>query len=870
MISRRQVSRGRTSASASVLGVLVCVLAALALSATPALACPNEQLRKESNADPSPAAEGKSYSSLLPDCRAYEMVSPLDKQEHDAQPFRSGIGIPVAPGGETVGFQSEGDFAGAENFSGLLGAHNDYLSQRSKSGWITSSMFAPASLIRIPAGLSPGAKTEGEAAIDTAPVGELSPDLRSTQVSCGAHPASAANSTYGAEGLVCVRCPSRPALGCAPSAWTSTPTFTASGGGNVEEFAFWGGSSPELSRLFIQPRGGALLSSDTVVGVNQVRGIYEVTWVGTQQPTLRLASVDNSGTELGVDVVSPTKQQSAALVGDSPVYPEIGQEGGSAYHAISKSGERVFFTARPAGGGVQTLYARIHCEPGSSPECHEDGNNEWLETIAVSDPSPSECSACKPVTEPKELKAATFQGASADGSKVFFTTEQSLLSKEENAGAPVNTRNLYEYELNAPEGKKLVLLSPDKEEAEVEGVVRTSSDGSHVYFVASGVLTTEKNAEGESAQPGKNNVYGYDTVAQKIKFITSTGAPTGNDTERAAQTTPDGNYFVFSSTAKLAGDANASAQAVYRYDFETGELTWISHGAAGFKSGCEAELNAKHEPKSLSEKEKCEHEGRSAFVAPLPDSGLGAEPSIDDWNRAISGESNVEAPGKTPDERHDGEYIIFTTTERLQAQDENNATDVYGWHCPSPCPKPATEGTVSMISDGHDPNGVNPPPGTTQQRKAEGTPVTAISSSGSDIFFFTHTRLVGQDEGVLSDLYDARVGGGFEAPPIEPHCAGEACQGGASPVPSFGSAASSSSPAGGNLVPALGGALAFKTLTPKPLTQAQKLANALKTCKKERKKKQRVACESQARKKYPSKAKSKKKVKAKKSTRRSK
>jgi hypothetical protein len=591
--------------------------------------------------------------------------------------------------------------------------------------------------------------------------------------------------------------------------------------------------------------------------------------VGTQkQPQLRLANVDNSGNELAlgvgppVSLRSPKWEEIPPLVGDSRALNEV--EGGSAYHAISESGERVFFTATPAGGGVQTLYARIHCEPGSSPECHEDGNSEWLETIAVSDPSLSECSACKHVTEPTELKAATFQGASADGSKVFFTTEQSLLSKEENAGTPVNTPNLYEYDFSALEGEKLVLLSPDNAGAEVTGVVRTSSDGSHVYFDASGELTNEKNDEGKSAQLGGSNVYGYDTVTQKLKFITLGGAPSGKDevsidTERAAQTTPDGNYLVFSSGAKLAGDANAGARAVYRYDFETGELTWISHGAPGFKAQCEAEL-----------KEKCEQEGRSAFVAPLPGTGLGAEPSIDDWNRAISGESNAEAPGKTPEQRHDGEYIIFTTAERLQAQDENNATDVYGWHCPSPCPKPATEGTVGLISDGHDPNGVVPPPGSTQQRQAEGTPVAAISSSGSDIFFFTHTQLVGQDTDVLADLYDARVGGGFEAPPIEPHCSGEACQGGASSVLSFGSAASSSSPAGGNVVPALGGALAFQTSTPKPLTQAQKLASALKACKKMRKKKQRVACESQARKRYPSKAMAKKTVKAKKSARRSK
>ena len=82
MIGRTMVSARRALASVSVLGLLACVLA-LVLSASPAMAaeCPNEQLRKESNVDPS---TGRPFSTELPDCRAYEMVSPLEKQAHGA------------------------------------------------------------------------------------------------------------------------------------------------------------------------------------------------------------------------------------------------------------------------------------------------------------------------------------------------------------------------------------------------------------------------------------------------------------------------------------------------------------------------------------------------------------------------------------------------------------------------------------------------------------------------------------------------------------------------------------------------------------------------------------------------------------------
>ena len=90
---------------------------------------------------------------------------------------------------------------------------------------------------------------------------------------------------------------------------------------------------------------------------------------------------------------------------------------------------------------------------------------------------------------------ATYQGASADGSKVFFTTEQELLDH-------AKTMNLYEYDLRPCESDEtpcepgeagqLTLLSrmaePENEDADVQGVLRTSSDGSIVYFVASGKL----------------------------------------------------------------------------------------------------------------------------------------------------------------------------------------------------------------------------------------------------------------------------------------------------------------------------------------------------------------------------------------------
>ena len=105
-----------TSVSASVLGVVAYAAAALAASlalAAPAAAeCANESLRLQSNTNPT---TGQPYSEGLPDCRAYEMVSPLYKQAQNASQLSSGGGLPVAPDGETVGWASLGPFSNPEN-----------------------------------------------------------------------------------------------------------------------------------------------------------------------------------------------------------------------------------------------------------------------------------------------------------------------------------------------------------------------------------------------------------------------------------------------------------------------------------------------------------------------------------------------------------------------------------------------------------------------------------------------------------------------------------------------------------------------------------------------------------------------------------
>ena len=90
---------------------------------TPPSSCPNQQYRTGA-------------STTLPDCRAYEQVSPQDKAGYPVSL------LDLAPAGDRVAFGSSGAFAGEPSEFG--GA--DYMGVRNSSGWSTQPLDPPAAL----------------------------------------------------------------------------------------------------------------------------------------------------------------------------------------------------------------------------------------------------------------------------------------------------------------------------------------------------------------------------------------------------------------------------------------------------------------------------------------------------------------------------------------------------------------------------------------------------------------------------------------------------------------------------------------------------------------------------------------------------
>ena len=547
---------------------LACALAALAAlgagalgaSASPAFAgdCPNEQLRVENS------------SLRLPECRAYEMVTPLYKE-----------GFPVQPqtfsDGGAVAYQSLGSFAG----NGLGSpAKNEYLATRSMTGWTTTSPNPPAatfeSLLY--------ASTDG-----------LSADLRSSlwDTRRGEAPADDGLFYYlrGPDGSM-----TRVGRGGVPGVSEANP-YTQE-------------TSSDLSHILFAHGGGS--------GTTRLAELFEYVGTGNEGPPLSV-SIYNDGNQVPAEACP------------------VGVSGGvRRVPGMSTDGRVIAFNSGCNFPPVQ-LWARV----GASA------------TIAVSG---SECTRTTgdPGGACNALAPAEFAGMALDGSRVYFTTTQQLVN-----GDTDQTSDLYECDIPsgapAPVGlanpcSSLTEVSGAATGAAVQGVVRVSEDGSHVYFIAKGVLTSNLGTNDAAPVAGDENLYVWEKDAAhpagQMTFVTNLDSGIGT----VSQTIADGRYLIFETASRLLASDTDEAADVYRYDAQTRTLLRLStdaSGAGGNEPGVEANL---------------------------PRTGQ------------LTGGMQLRPIAMSSD----GSTVIFETAEALSPADTDGVTDVYEWH----------EGHVSLISNG--------------------------------------------------------------------------------------------------------------------------------------------------------------------------
>jgi hypothetical protein len=531
-------------------------------------------------------------------------------------------------------------------------------------------------------------------------------------------------------------------------------------------------------------------------------GLYEDVAAGGSRPLL----VGVTGGKGSESLISSCRTR-------LPSSPDLGER----YGSLSTDGRTVFFTA-VGGSGCFGTGANAGTElPAEELFARVDGESAGAYTVPISAATPATCTTEACHTASTASPRALFQGASSNGGKAYFTSPVQLT---DNAGG--GGENLYLSECEgceelggvAAEAKRRVVDASEYAGGgavaggpRVKGVMAVAPDGSHVYFVAEGVLTSKPGSQGLPPVDGADNLYVYE-VGGGLRFITTLP---GSDQEGwdtgvgVANVTPDGGFLVFLSHAALTPDdtrGEGPAQ-VYRYDAATGSLLRVSIGAEGFND--DGNIGS----------------GGASIVR--------AERTFRD---------GVEPVRADPTMSHNGDYVFFESPNALvpgaledaaTGREGESAENIYEWEADEAGSCGRAVGCVSLISDGKD---------VSEKTASVGGAVELLGSdaTGANVFFQTNDALVPQDTDTQRDFYDAHICS--EAEPCHAlasvagaSCEGEACLGAASSPPGFAAPSSATLTGEGDVaqtVPAV--------LTPPRKVAARKVSKCTKGRVRERNK----------------------------------
>jgi hypothetical protein len=695
---------------------LVAVVAAGLIPAASAGAqtCPNQAVRDQQS------------SSYLPECRAYELASPVNKNEQEVEgPTQYGkeLSFQGAETGSSVAFTLTG--AIPDSLSGGLYSEALARSAAPGSAWQVQPQNPQNELAVLPGG---GPKSSGEFRY-------YSPDL-----SCGVTSTPLAQAAHNGE---------------------TTPLLAP--GENAEEkvgrlYRWVAGSSPAGDTYSLitsikpsDPTGESEQPYNYYVNgasAGCAKVIYEnPESVGYNLPGDPPGTLYESTEATGPRAASvlPSGHKATAVQGS------LGGTKGSNIGQISADGSRVFFSAFSDGEG-----------PGESAEV---GAPE----VYVRENGSTTISVSKSTTAVPD-HGARFQLASADGNVVFFTANYGLTPVSTPSKAPnevcertnsqtgIGHCDLYRYDFAK---KTLTDLSADKEAADlaganVRGVLGASPDGSTIYFSATGQLV-----------PGQGN-----TEAENE--ATSGTTPTG-----VAKTSKEANVYMYreGALAYVASigldEASGSGDPNHQIDAVAGDVgdihlvSRVSTDGRFLLLATQKQLTSydtREEGTETREWEQYEYSRESASTACVSCDPSGSRPPVNPNVKEPFGVLGLflEVRYRIPHGLADDGRVFFDSFDPLVDQATNGSVNAYAWSPPGVGGCETEAGCVGLLDSG---------------TSAFPSYFEDASLNGNDVYVTSQSQLAPQDTDGLRDIYDVRVDGGILYTPPPPGCSGEECQG---------------------------------------------------------------------------------------------
>jgi hypothetical protein len=486
--------------------------------------------------------------------------------------------------------------------------------------------------------------------------------------------------------------------------------------------------------------------------------------------------------------------------------------GGTTTHAISSDGSKVFFESPPPVSGKPVgLYMRE--------------NDSRTVEIAGS---------------------AQFEGASADGSLVFYTAatksffgiDQSRQLHAFNTTGhrigqvPAMSAIPLSSGLNGDEPPTTTLISEAARGDTSIAVASTAGfvAGETIYLTAFGstangsgvvpaVIASVSDAHHLALTEALYHVY---NDAGAVPFPVGDAIAGSFRQASVTAVSNDGSHVYFISNGVLAANTNAAGHTavgngpnLYVYDTGSGETTFIA---------------------TVAEKDVVAEGFGAGPLVREPDVSRAAVPSADGAVLVFASAGNLT--GQNPAEEFtevyryavgDGSLVCVscTATGVEPTGDAGFGETAGGTYDPSSLSSPMSEDGSRIFFQtpdslvGEDTNGGAPPsakfgtPSSTDVYEWEAGKVHLISSgtssnpavldgttpSGDDVFFTTDADLVpANSDGGYENVFDARVGGGFPAPAAgAPSCVGQSCRAAFGAPPVFGASGSALLDGSGNL-----------------------------------------------------------------------
>ncbi len=606
--------------------------------AEPTKVCPVESTPASFHTYPTEAAG-------LPDGRAYELVSPADKQGgqvYPVEPLRSSCSTVCKPGvtSERFPMQSSPDggsvvYEGDPFGPGGALIENEYLSRRTGSGWGTTNL-TPSLLTNRGNG---NGYTAFDPALNVGVLRQSGPALTSSTP--GEYRNLYAQSTADPGSLTALLTSASAAPTCLP------------GSEQGSLGVLYMGASTDLSRVFFEANDALTPDSTGICGQSN---LYE--WA---EGALRAVNVPPaaSGSIPGAVIGSGTLLKSGNVNDPSAVVT----------HAISDDGSRIFFT-----GADGELYVRI------------DG------TTTLEVPGPGNCSKTTPL-----IARVCFLTASADGSSVLLSDGQVYALN--GAGTA--------YELSAglaqSKGGFLGIAGQSEDMSQIyfvdtanltegeendQGAIAEAGENNLYAWIGGTTRFVATLSSGDGSNEG--------------------GAWTAAPLARTAQASPAGRWLAFQSESPLTGYdntgpcaevANAVVEApcteVFVYDSQTRTLTCASCNPSGSRAlGSASTLGSTGkvvgylpQPRYLTDSGRLyfdtpdrlvpgDTNGQVEDVYQYESGGVGGCTQDDHCLDLISsGRGSADSNFLAIDET--GDNVFFTTRDRLVSADKDELIDLY-------------------------------------------------------------------------------------------------------------------------------------------------------------------------------------------------